>query len=108
MPLGDTFKRFARVEFAAPRYLAPPSAGIDISASGIKLAVITETLHGLELTDYGDGRLELGAMNGGEIADRKAVIEAIRALAKEHHIRYANIALSESRSYLFEADVEQR
>lgn len=106
MPLGDTFKRFARVEFAAPRYLAPPSAGIDISASGIKLAVVSEKLHGLELTDFGDGRLELGAMNGGEIADRKAVVEAIRTLAKEHHIRYANIALSESRSYLFEADVE--
>ncbi len=105
MSLNDSLKRFTRVEFAPPRYLAPPSAGIDISASGIKLAVVTEKLDGLELTDFGDGRLELGAMNGGEIADRQAVVEAIRALAKEHHIQYANIALSESRSYLFEADV---
>jgi len=105
MPLADNFKRFARVEFAPPRYLAPPSAGIDISASGIKLAVVTEHLDGLELSDFGDGRLELGAMNGGEIADRKAVVEAIRVLAKEHKIKYATIALSESRSYLFEANV---
>lgn len=105
MPLADTLKRFTRVEFAAPRYLAPLSAGIDISASGIKLAVVSERLDGLELIDFGDGRLELGAMNGGEIADRAAVIDAIRTLAKEHHIRYANIALSESRSYLFEANV---
>ncbi|HYF28913.1 MAG TPA: pilus assembly protein PilM [Candidatus Paceibacterota bacterium] len=105
MPGEHTLQRFTRVEFAAPRYLAPPAVGIDISASGIKLAVIKERLHGLELVDYGDGRLELGTMNGGEIADRKAVIEAVRSLAKEHHVRYAYIALSESRSYLFEADV---
>lgn len=105
MPLADTLKRFARVELAAPRYLAPPSAGIDISASGIKLAVVAEKLDGLELIDFDDGRLELGAMNGGEIADRAAVVNAIRTLAREHHVRYANIALSESRSYLFEADV---
>ncbi|MES2994468.1 MAG: pilus assembly protein PilM [Patescibacteria group bacterium] len=105
MALNDSLKRFMRVEFAAPRYLAPLSAGIDISASGIKLAVISEKLDGLELTDFGDGRLELGAMNGGEIADRAAVVNAIRTLAKEHNIRYAHIALSESRSYLFEADV---
>lgn len=105
MPLADTFNRFARVELAAPKYLAPPSAGIDISASGIKLAVVAEKLHGLELVDFGEGRLELGAMNGGEIADRPAVVHAIESLADGHHIRYANVALSESRSYLFEADV---
>lgn len=105
MPLTDALKRFARVELAPPRYLAPPSAGIDISASGIKLAVVAERMHGLELVDFGEGRLELGAMNGGEIADRAAVIGAIRTLVKEHKIRSANIALSESRSYLFEADV---
>ncbi|HEX5774738.1 MAG TPA: pilus assembly protein PilM [Candidatus Paceibacterota bacterium] len=106
MPVTDAFKRFTRVEFAPPRYLAPPAAGIDISASGIKLAVVAERTHGLELVDFGEGRLELGAMNGGEIADRAAVIGTIRALMKEHRIHSANIALSESRSYLFEADVE--
>ncbi len=105
MSLKETFTRFARVELPAPRYLAPLSAGIDISASGIKLAVIKERLHGLELIGYGVGPLEIGAMNGGEIADRTAVVGAMRMLAKEHNIRFANVALSESRSYLFEADV---
>ncbi|MEK7079706.1 MAG: pilus assembly protein PilM, partial [Patescibacteria group bacterium] len=105
MSLLDSFKRFTRVEFAAPRYLSPPSAGIDISASGIKLAVVAERFAGLELVAYGEGRLELGAMEGGEIADRAAVVGAIRTLAREHNIHFANIALSESRSYLFEADV---
>lgn len=105
MSLTDSLKRFARVEFAAPRYLSPLSAGIDISASGIKLAVVSERLHGLELVDYGYAPLPEGAMTGGEITDRKAVVSVIRALAKEHRIRHASIALSESRSYLFEADV---
>lgn len=106
MPLTDALKRFARVEFAAPRYLIPPSAGIDISASGIKLAVVSERLGGLQLVDYGEARLELGAVKSGEIADPAAVIDAIRTLTKQHRIHTANIALSESRSYLFETDVE--
>ncbi len=106
--LEKTLARLARIEFAPPRYLALPAAGIDISTSGVKIAVIQERLHGLELTAYGEERLELGAVTGGEITDGPAVMNALTALTRKHHIRFANIALSESRSYLFEADVPGR
>lgn len=105
MPLTDSLKRFARVEFAAPRYLAPPAAGIDISASGIKLAVIAEKLDGLELVAFGDARIEQVPSDAGEMTGREAIMAAVKKLANEHKIRFANIALTESRSYLFEADV---
>ncbi|HEX2792193.1 MAG TPA: pilus assembly protein PilM [Candidatus Paceibacterota bacterium] len=105
MPLTDTLKRFARVELAAPRYLLPPAAGIDISASGVKLAVVAERLAGLELVAFGEERLELGVVASAEPADRQRVADAVRALAKKHGIRSASIALPESRSYLFETDV---
>ncbi|MDB5264942.1 MAG: Type pilus assembly protein PilM [Parcubacteria group bacterium] len=100
----NTLARIARVELAPPRYLAAPAAGIDISASGIKLAVIEEKLHGLELVAFGEERLAPGVIIGGEISNPQVVADAIRTLTRKHRIRFANIALSESRSYLFEAE----
>lgn len=101
----NALARLTRIEFAPPRYLAFPTAGIDVSASGVKLAVLEERLHGLELVAFGEERLPLGAVSGGEMTDRAAIVTAVRTLAKKHHVRFANIALSESRSYLFEAQV---
>ncbi len=103
--MASFFSQLARIELAPPRYLSLPAAGIDVSASGVKLAVLEEKLHGLELTGFGESRLPSGAVNNGEIADRAAVIDSIRGLARAHKARFANIALSESRSYLFETTV---
>lgn len=100
---SNVLSRLARIEFAAPRYLALPAAGIDVSASGVKLAILEERVHGLELTGFGEARLPLGAVTDGELSDRKSVVEAIRSLSKAHRVKFANIALPESRSYLFEA-----
>lgn len=99
----NALARLTRIEFAPPKYLAFPTAGIDVSASGVKLAVLEERLHGLELVAFGEERLPMGAVTGGEMTDRAAIVAAVRMLAKKHHVRFANIALSESRSYLFEA-----
>lgn len=101
----NLLSRITRLEFAPPRYLALPAAGIDVSASGVKLAVVEERLHGFELVRYGAERLPLEAIKGGEITDRAAIVNAVRSLARAHGVRFANIALSESRSYLFEAEV---
>lgn len=100
------FTRLARIEFAPPRYLTMPAAGIDISTSGIKTAILAEKLGGLELVDYGEHLLPAGIVTGGEITDPVAVATGLKEIAKKHHIQFANIALSESRSYLFEAEFE--
>jgi type IV pilus assembly protein PilM len=104
MALRDTFARIARVEFAPPKYLSMPTAGIDISTSGLKLAMLHEREHGIELSAYGEERFELGVVSDGEITDRAVVVKGIVQLAKRHGVRFANIALPESRGYLFEAD----
>lgn len=101
----NALERLARIEFAPPRYLAFPTAGIAVSASGVKLAVIEERLHGLELVAYGEARLSLDAVKGGELVDRAGIVDAVRTLVKKHRVRFANIALPEARSYLFEANV---
>lgn len=100
---SNALERLARIELAPPRYLSLPTAGVDVSASGVKVAVLKEKLHGIELVAFGEARLPLGAVSGGEMSDRKTIVEAVRSLSKKHHIKFANLALSESRSYLFEA-----
>lgn len=104
--MNGTLERFARVELAPPEFLSLPTAGIDISASGIKIAYLVEKAHGLELASFGEERLPEGAVAGGEIADPAAVVRGLAALKKRHELHLANIALPESRGYLFEADVE--
>lgn len=97
--------RFLRVELRPPAYLTLPTAGIDISASGIKIAILTEGLHGLELSTYGESHLPSGAFVNGDIVDRAAVVKEIQLLVKKHTIGHANIGLPEAKGYLFETDV---
>ncbi len=106
--MNGAFTRFLRAEFAPPSYLSQPTAGIDISASGIKLAVLKERSHGLELAAFEDVGLPEGAIVGGEITDSKAVIEALKTLTKPYRVATANITLPEARTYLFEAEVPGR
>lgn len=101
----NALARLVRLEFAPPHYLAPSLAGIAVSASGVKLAVLKERLGGLELVGFGEARLSLDAVKDGEIVDRAGIVEAVRALAREHKVRFANIALPEAKSYLFETGV---
>ncbi len=102
----NVFARIARIELAPPRYLSMPAAGIDISTSGIKIAILAERLAGLELVGHAEHLLPTGAVTGGEITDPALVASALTEMAKKHHVSFANIALSESRSYLFEATLE--
>lgn len=99
----SALSRFLRVEFPPPSYLALPTAGIDISTSGIKVVRLAERAHGLELAEYGELSLPSGTVVGGEIRDPAAVTEGLRTLAKKHRITVANVGLPESRGYLFEA-----
>jgi type IV pilus assembly protein PilM len=98
--------RFFAANFAPPRYLALPTAGIDVSASSVKLAMIAERSHGFELTACGEERLPAGAFTSADINDISSVAKGLAALSGKHHASIANIALPESRTYLFEADVE--
>jgi type IV pilus assembly protein PilM len=103
--MSSVLSRFARVELAPPAYLAPPATGIDISTSGIKVAILKERVHGIELAHFAEEPLPLGTVTGGEITDRATVVKGLVALMKRHHVARAAIALPESRGYLFEADV---
>ena len=98
-------REYIRAAFAPPKYLALPLAGIDLSTSGVKAVRLTEGTHGITLAGYSDVRLPSGAFADGEIVDRLAVAEALLNAAKSAGISSANVALPESKSYLFETVV---
>lgn len=94
---------FARVELPPPAYLSLPTAGIDVSASGVKVARFTETLHGLELSTYSEERLAAGVIEEGNIVNADALVACLTSIRATHGVHQANITLPESRGYLFEA-----
>ncbi len=103
--MSFVFDERLRVAFAPPRYLTRPLAGIDISTSGVKAVRLSAGIHGLTLESYADVRLPSGAYADGEIVDHVAVIEVLTSVASAVGISAANIALPESKSYLFETTV---
>lgn len=100
--MASVFSERLRAAFAPPRYLAPSLSGIDISTSGVKVARLIESPHGLVLGDYAQVRLPLGVYTDGEIIDRAAIAGALITAAHTAGISLANVALPESKSYLFE------
>lgn len=103
--MSFVFNERFRTAFAPPRYLALPFSGIDLSASGAKAVRLGETAHGLVLTDYNETRLPPGAFTDGEIIDRAAIITALTDACRAAGVSAANVALPESKSYLFETPV---
>ncbi len=96
------FSERLRALLAPPEYMALPLSGIDISTSGVKAVRLSETTHGLVLASYVEMRLPAGAFTDGEIVDHASVIEALLGAADSAGISAANVALPESKSYLFE------
>lgn len=100
--MTPVFSERMRAIFAPPQYIALPLSGIDLSTSGVKAIRLEEGVHGLVLAKSVEARLTPGAFTDGEIIDAEAVIEAITTAAEAAGILSANVALPESKSYLFE------
>ncbi|MBU6321075.1 MAG: pilus assembly protein PilM [Patescibacteria group bacterium] len=88
-----------------PRYLAPPLAGIDISASGVKGVRLRDTARGLVLDSWAAEYLSPGAFAGGDFAEAETIASAIAKVAGTLGVSSVSAALPEAKSYLFEAVV---
>lgn len=103
--MSSTFSRIVRREFAPPAYLSLSPAGIDVSASGIKVVTFKDTAHGLILDTYVEEHLASGVIQNSEVTNRAAILESLHTISKKFGVSHANITLPESRGYLFEATV---
>jgi Tfp pilus assembly PilM family ATPase len=99
--MSITFGDRVRTAFAPPRYLAPPLAGIDVSTSGVKAVRLAKSKYGLVLAKYIEAPLPQNAFTSGEIVDHAVVGKAVSDVARTVGISVANVALPESKSYLF-------
>jgi type IV pilus assembly protein PilM len=95
-----------KVSFAPPKYLSLPTAGIDVTASGIKVVMLIERAHGLELDFFKEVRFAVGIAPATETSRMTEVAHLLSEVVAEYGIQRANIELSETRGYLFEAIVE--
>ena len=102
----SVFGERVRAALAPPRYLAPSLSGIDVSTSGVKVVRLVESSNGLVLEQYAQVRLPLGVYTDGEIIDQAAITGALTSAASATGISDANVALPESKAYLFETEVE--
>lgn len=98
------FGQRLRLAFAPPRYLAFPFSGVDVSTSGVKVVRLKRTVHGLVLDAYADVSIPTGAFIEGEIANKQIIVDAISEAARKAGIHEANVALPESKSYLFDTN----
>jgi type IV pilus assembly protein PilM len=91
-----------RLALAAPRYLAPPLAGIDVSASGVKGVRLEERPYGLVLAAQAVDYIDPRAFADGDFAEPETVAAALKRVTGTLGITSAAAALPEAKSYLFE------
>ena len=100
--MPTVFSKRLRAIFTPPNYMALPFSGIDLSTSGVKAVRLTESIHGLILASFIEEKLPAGAFIDGEIVDREVIVTTLKHVADTAKISSAHVALSESKSYLFE------
>lgn len=104
--MSSTLSSRLRLALRPPHYLAPPLAGIDVSASGVKGVRLKETPHGLILAGYAAEYLSPGMFADGDFAEPAPISAAIAHIAQTVGASTVTAALPEAKAYLFETLVE--
>lgn len=91
--------------FPPPRYLAVPTAGLEISTSGAKFVSLRRVAAGIIIEAFGSYTYEEGVVEGGDLLRKEVVRTVLGKVRKDHTIEAVNVALPEQKSYLFQAIV---
>jgi len=82
-----------------------PTAGIDMSTSGVKFVVLNRSVSGVVIEAFGTYRFKKGAIVDGDLVERSTIQAVLEKIKKAHGVHFANFALPEQKSYLFQAQV---
>lgn len=99
----NSFNRF----FPTPKFLAPPSFGLDISDESIKFVELIKTKNGIEMNRYGERKIPTGIIESGKIKDSKRMEEILASLRKEEGPKSVRVSLPEEQVYLFNLRLEK-
>lgn len=103
--MAQGLSRTVRALFPPPRFLEMPTAGIDMSTSGVKFVVLNRSLSGVVIEAFGKYRFKSGVITGGDVVERSTLQGVLEKIKKDHGVHVANIALPEQKSYLFQTKV---
>ncbi|OGZ06897.1 MAG: hypothetical protein A3C13_02275 [Candidatus Lloydbacteria bacterium RIFCSPHIGHO2_02_FULL_50_11] len=77
-----------------------PAVGLDISADALRFIELAPAKGQLAVVRFATKNFPLGVIANGRVRDKEKLAEAITALAKEHQLSFANVALPEEQGYL--------
>jgi type IV pilus assembly protein PilM len=86
--------------FAAPKYLAMPAAGLDISADALRFIEFDNKNGKLAVSRYGTRNFPLGIISEGHVREKKKLQDVIATIAHEYKLSFANVSLPEEQAYL--------
>ncbi len=87
--------------FTAPKFLAMPAIGLDISADAVRFIELEEHGNGqLRVVRYASRNFPLGIIADGHVREKKKLQDVLAILASEFDLTFAHIALPEEQAYL--------
>ena len=86
--------------FTAPKFLAMPSIGLDVSVDALRFIELGGVKDRLTVLRFATRNFPPGVVADGRVRDKKKLGDVIASLAQEYHLSFANIALPETQAYL--------
>lgn len=86
--------------FSAPKFLAMPAIGLDISMDAIRFIELTHKGDKLVVSRFAGRQFPMGTVAEGRSGDKKKLQDVIGALAHEFKLGFANVSLPEEQAYL--------
>lgn len=93
-------KEFFVDHFPPPAYLSMPALGIDISDRSIKYVELVRKTGKFFVQRFGGHLIPRGIIEGGEIKEKKKVIDLLGSLQRELRVKYIIGALPEEKAFL--------
>lgn len=92
--------------FPTPSAVTIPAVGLDFSDATMRFVRLSETVHGLLPTQYGEFAIPEGCMQNGRIIDEKKFTEFLSDIRNRHNLSYARVAVPESQTYSFTLTID--
>lgn len=88
--------------FSPPRFLTMPAAGIEISDAFVRALAFSGSPEALRVSWWQEEALPHGAVSGGAINKKDAVVEILKKIRAAHGFSFAHLSIPEQQSYLCE------
>lgn len=99
----NLFERF----FPAPKFMVPPSFGLDISDESIKFVELIRVKNTIQVDKYGEKKIPTGIIESGKIKNPQRLREILVSLRKEVGLKSVRVSLPEEQVYLFNLKLEK-